>query len=160
MSTYEEEIAKQHGLVKLADDECIVCYEKTSYKNSCNYTVCEECTPKIYYPTQCPYCRQIRTDVCGYCKIIKTRFLSCNHRFCSKCHYNWICIRCAPFRTSNCIQCEPSCICKIVFCSTCNKQKAACICISDKDINFIFESLIYFGFNIDIKYFKLYLELV
>jgi len=135
-----EALAISHNLIKLQDDECTVCYEKTNYKTSCNHTVCPECTSKTYYPLKCPYCRQIRTDidVCGYCKKLKI-ILSCGHIICSTCcprSMPNLCNRCKPFRApDSCVQCEGRCVCKVIFCRYCSNLKTGCMCITGVKFN-------------------------
>ena len=149
----DTEIATQHVLVRLADDESVICYEKTNYKTSCNHSVCEYCTSRISNLMQCPYCRQIRMDICLTCRNICNFGLSCNHRICSNCptaHPN-LCDRCKPFRPKRfCIQCEGLCTCKILFCTICNELKTSCTHLCNcTNINFIFDSFKDFGITPD-----------
>jgi len=42
------------------EKECVVCYENTNTRTSCNHFLCEDCVNDIFKHTQkynCPYCR-------------------------------------------------------------------------------------------------------
>src|SRR5271156_841034 len=132
---YHAEIARRHNLIKLDDDECVVCYEKTNYKASCNHSVCRECTSRIDNYRECPYCRQIRTDfsMCESCRTIKD-VLVCGHVICSfycPIYLSNLCTRCMRFRVNNiCALCDGHCICERFFCVICKELKTVCKCIN------------------------------
>src|SRR5438552_10209973 len=49
-------------------NECCVCYKLTKHKTNCNHYVCLDCTDKMITNRKlCPYCRQIKEDICEYC---------------------------------------------------------------------------------------------
>ena len=44
------------------ENECVVCYENTNTRTSCNHPLCEDCVNDMIKHTQkynCPYCRSV-----------------------------------------------------------------------------------------------------
>ena len=80
--------------------ECVICYDNTKYKTNCGHYVCNDCTDRMIINKElCPYCRQVRTDICNNCMDRNQICVCCiKYLFIDIYSNRWFSLRCRLWR--------------------------------------------------------------